>query len=376
MAETPLTPASDILYKTFSDSVSVDLLLTIPTLTAMLASIALGILMLRIDKKIVLIFGVACYCIGGICGGLVESLPYMIFMRAILGLGLGACNVAAIAIASDQSENEAERQKLTSYITAGISISAMFFTFFGGQLTSLFGWQSIFCLYWTGIPMLIMVVLFIPSSKEAKVSQSETQSQDTAVTDGKFQVIPFCCQTILEFFWFLTYGVVFFQIAVYISECNIGDAAFAGAMSSICNLIAFIASLCFPLFYKKSKMFGSCAHYLALCLGYVILWLFRTPATVVLACILLGYGFGHSLSFFPINMGELVPKSKSSIAATAYSATMGIGMFLSAFAVSLLKSLLDTDSMVALLPFIIAAAAVGFGCSIAVRLFQEKKHHI
>lgn len=44
MAETPLTPASDILYKTFSNTAAVDLLLSIPTLIAMFSSIIFGFL--------------------------------------------------------------------------------------------------------------------------------------------------------------------------------------------------------------------------------------------------------------------------------------------------------------------------------------------
>ena len=320
MAETPLTPASDILYKTFSNTAAVDLLLSIPTLIAMFSSIIFGFLMLKINKKYILTLGVICYCVGGICGHLIDSLAFMIGMRAIIGIGLGACNVSAIAIASDQSETEEERQKLTSYITAGISISAMLLTFLAGQLTNTFGWQSVFTLYWSGIPMLILVILFVPRTAPSLSISEDASETDSSSEIKKIRILPFSLQMLLEFFWFLTYGVVFFQISVYLSDCNIGNAALAGSMSSLTNFVAFFSSLAFPHFYRKYKYTGSFIHYLALCVGYIILWLFRTPATVVIACVLLGYGFGYSLSFFSIHLGQLVPRSKSSIAATAYSA--------------------------------------------------------
>ena len=373
MAETPLTPASDILYKTFSNTAAVDLLLSIPTLIAMFSSIIFGFLMLKINKKYILTLGVICYCVGGICGHLIDSLAFMIGMRAIIGIGLGACNVSAIAIASDQSETEEERQKLTSYITAGISISAMLLTFLAGQLTNTFGWQSVFTLYWSGIPMLILVILFVPRTAPSLSISEDASETDSSSEIKKIRILPFSLQMLLEFFWFLTYGVVFFQISVYLSDCNIGNAALAGSMSSLTNFVAFFSSLAFPHFYRKYKYTGSFIHYLALCVGYIILWLFRTPATVVIACVLLGYGFGYSLSFFSIHLGQLVPRSKSSIAATAYSAIMGIGMFMSTFTVSALKRLLHTDSITDLLPYIILAAFIGTVCSLAVKILEEKK---
>lgn len=370
MGEVTVTPAADTLYKEFGNEAAVNLFLSIPTLTAMFASLFFGALTARVNKKAILFFGALCFTVGGVCGGLVESLPYMTAMRCIIGLGLGSCNVAAISIVAQVFTREAERSRYTSFVTAGISLSGMLLTFLGGQLAEQFGWRSVFQIYWVGIPMLVMVLLFVPSCPPEKAGDTGGDGEPLTPRPENVRSWPLRLAALIasQLVWFILYGLVFFQISVYVAERNIGGEAFSGAMSSLGNLTAFAACLLFSPIYGRLKRATAILNYAGLALGFLLLLCFGSAPATVAACVLMGYSFGNAMSYFAVRATAVVPREQSSLAATGFSATMGIGLFLSTYVAMAVKALLNTDRFVGMLPAAAAAAVAAVVLSAVLTL--------
>ena len=132
MGDSLITPAASTLYREFNNEAGVNMLLSTPMFVAMFASILFGILSERIDKKVLLLFGTLCFTVSGAFGVLIESLTYMIAMRFVLGIGMGACNVCTLSIISQVFVDDTERSRYTSFVTAGTSFCGIILTLVSG----------------------------------------------------------------------------------------------------------------------------------------------------------------------------------------------------------------------------------------------------
>ena len=375
MGDSLITPAAGTLYAEFDNEIGVNALLSTPTFVAMIASIVFGALSMKIDKKTLLIVGMVCFIVSGVFGVAIDSLPYMIFMRVVLGIAMGATNVCAIAIISQVFIDDTERSRYISFVTAGTSLCGIFLTLISGALAEAFGWRVVFHIHWVGVIILALIILFVPKCPPVKADEGEETSEGLIVNpENEKTWLRHCIGLICsQFVWYALYGIVFFQIAVYIGEQGIGNEAFSGSMISLVSTFAFIFCLLFSLVYRRIREWSPVVFYGLFAVGFVILMLGSSRLTTIIACIIIGIGTGTGLSYFPFRGTIIVPKEKMSIAVTAYSACMGIGMSVSTYVATLIKAILGTDTFASMLPVLIVIALIGTAVGVVLAI-REKSH--
>lgn len=159
----------------------VELLISI-TSFAIMVTIALNTWMSRyIKERASIICGILLMVFGGITPVFVQKYGVIFISRIFLGLGIGLINARAINMINDRYEGD-ERATLLGFRGSAEVLGNAVLTLIAGRLL-LIRWNYAFAVYLTGIPILLMYLLFIPAHRE-----EETAIAGDSVCFGKGQL--------------------------------------------------------------------------------------------------------------------------------------------------------------------------------------------
>lgn len=148
----------------------VELLISI-TSFAIMITIALNTWLSRyIKERVSIICGILLMVAGGVTPVFVQKYGVIFVSRIFLGLGIGLINARAINMINDRYEGD-ERATLLGFRGSAEVLGNAVLTLIAGRLL-LIHWNYAFAVYLTGIPILLMYLLFIPvyPAEEAGVS--------------------------------------------------------------------------------------------------------------------------------------------------------------------------------------------------------------
>ena len=342
MADLVIIPVISDLYTAYGDQMNaVNYVVSGPALIIVVTSLLATVLCRKLDKKIVIILGGLFFTVGSICGAFVDNIWYMCFMRTLVGVGSGIVQVVAVSMIADVYEDADQRAKITGYYNATMSFVGIAYSYFAGILAVGGNWKNVFNLYWLAIPMMIFLILFVPSIRPASAdAQADGKKIEKEKMGARFWQ--------LQIFWFLAnllFGAtVLYYVAVYIAENSLGDSSFSGMATSVKQLVGFLLCFGFGFIYKKLKRNTITAAYLLA--AVTLVWLVFAPskfaavviATVCGCCYKIAFSFAYAHGF------AIVPASRTEDATAITTAVYGIGTFCSTYFASLLLKIMHTDS--------------------------------
>ena len=342
MADLVIIPVISDLYTAYGDQMNaVNYVVSGPALIIVATSLLATVLCRKLDKKIVIVLGGLFFTVGSICGVLVDNIWYMCFMRTLVGIGSGIVQVVAVSMIADIYEDADQRAKITGYYNATMSFVGIAYSYFAGILAVGGNWKNVFNLYWLAVPMMIFLILFVPSIRPA----AETAKEDGKGASKEKMGAGFWQ---LQIFWFLAnllFGAtVLYYVAVYIAENGLGDSSFSGMATSVKQLVGFLLCFGFGFIYKKLKRNTITVTYLLA--AVTLVWLVFAPskfaavviATVCGCCYKIAFSFAYAHGF------AIVPASRTEDATAITTAVYGIGTFCSTYFASLLLKIMHTDS--------------------------------
>lgn len=361
VGDTIITPGADAMFKYYNHDSFVNFLLSGPNLISMFAAIFAGFAMKYVDKKKMLLLAMALFVIGGTFGSIIDSEPYMMFMRCLVGVALGFSNVTAMTIVTAMYTDEDRRSRMVGILDGGMFLAGTLMTALSGFVIQGFGFKAVFYLYALGIISLIMIALFIPKSPPEKaVEATEATDEDSfenkpLVKNWKPKFVILC----IGYFVFQTlYAITALMISVYTAEMELGGAAFAGTITSTLFIGALAASLLFGFTYPKLKRNTMLIPFACVVIGYGILLFVPKTVPVIIGCLLFGYSNATGLSQAMTRAGILAPAKNASLAISIISAVMGVGFFISTYTVSALKVIIGVDTFVEILPVLFIMSLV------------------
>lgn len=371
-----LFPVANTLYELFDNEAGVSTILSATTFISMFVSFGMGPLMLKFDKKKLLLIGIICFFVGGVFGGAIQSLNYMIAMRGLLGFSLGMCNVASMAIVSDFYSDETSRSRAISCITGGMSLGAMILTAVAGNLAANFGWTSVFKIGWYGIIPFILVLIFVPKSlpkKEESVQEAEENGNFEPVARNVHMWKVNMALVVGSFFFACIFGgLIQYQNSVYIAERGIGNESVSGFAMSVFSIGSLIACLTFGFIYPKLKKNMSVVIYALLVIGYTILMFTSSATATFVAMCCVGLSYGYIMSYFPTRGSFVVPSNRMGVVLSTGAAAMGVGLAVGNFVYMLIKSVFGIDSFCGTLPVIVVVLIIALVLSIILSILDTK----
>ena len=97
----------------------------------------------RLGRKRVLLFGLGLFAVGSMLCGLAQTMPQLIAMRIVQGLGAGAIGPVVLTMLGDMFSLE-ERAKVQGLFSAVWGLSTLAGPFIGGKLTDELSWRWVF----------------------------------------------------------------------------------------------------------------------------------------------------------------------------------------------------------------------------------------
>lgn len=336
MASAAVSPALANISRAFPEASTslIKTILTLPSLFIIPFSLISGKLVYRFGNKRILIFGILIYIIGGIAPVYVDTIPQLLFFRAILGCGSGLIMPISQALIAIHYEGP-QRTKITGYSGAASYLMGVIASFFVAPISSI-NWHYSFYIYLVAIVVLGLNIALLPADKPSQSTQKQTRKKFPASV------------------WWIIVGVLLVNIAFYavpanvalfMKEQQIGESESAGIVISVFMIAGFFAGLILYyiqyLFKKYTVVFGVAI----MALGYTILSFSYDMLTVVAGAGFVGFSFGVLFPSFLILITGKCSTNSCILALSIMSCFQFLGQFLSPYVLQLIKNILRLSSL-------------------------------
>ena len=347
------------------DPTIVMLVATFPGLMQIIPALFYGKLSRRFNKRTLLFTGLALFIIGGTLPAFIDSLPLIIAMRGLLGLGVGITMPLSIDIITDFFEGR-KRDFLIGFGTSTVAcIGAIFFQLVGGILADSYGWQYGFLTYLFPLWILAVTFLYLPEP-EKKVHPTTAGSKGLKKVKLPKAVYWLCLGQVL--YSGLIFGYVT-NISVVIQGDKLGNATEAGMAISVFTFGTLLAGL----------IFGRIKHllptlYLPVAigmtgLGMAICYFSPNLTMIFIGSIIGGAGMGIGLPGVFSRVSDLTPKVIISAGVGLVVAGQGIGGIMGPFVFQFVQNLFNQD--IGRFPLAISASGL-VGLAIIWAIFGYK----
>lgn len=358
MADLAIYVIANDLYLAFPDSVNVvNFILSGPALILAGASLLTPVLLKFVSKKNLLVLMGLVFAVVSILGAAYDNVYYVASMRGIAGFTMGIVNVVAIAILTDAFIDEGKRAKIIGLYNTIMPITGSVIAAIAGVL-ALQGWQNVFNVYWLAVPMVLMLIIFVP--KTARQKDGATLDQATHIKSKEPMGVNFWILTGCFALLILGIMALHFFISVYIAEHNLGDVAFVGLANTIVGYGSVLANAVFGFVFVKLRRKVLLLAYICPIIGCLLLMFVPNSIVVMVAYFiaLAGFGFGFSAAYayFP----TLVPVAKIESAIAIATSTYAIATFFGTYFVTITMGLMNADTFTAVIPVILAIFVIIF----------------
>lgn len=160
---TGISPALETIRNSFSDAheLLIQMIVSLPSLMVIVVSFFFAAMSRKISLRGLCLLGLGLFTVGGLLGGLCNSIYTMVVTRVIIGTGYGIMMPLSIGMLPYFYESS-EQQKLNGKVVISSSISSILCMIAAGYLASI-SWRSVFLVYLFGIPCLYLCLKYIPA---------------------------------------------------------------------------------------------------------------------------------------------------------------------------------------------------------------------
>lgn len=319
---TSVLPNIGLYFSSYPD-VLVKLILTVPALFIALFSPLMGWLADRYGRLPVLLSCLLLYSFAGAAGGLTQSMGWMLFTRALLGIGVAGIMGVATTLIGDYFIGQ-ERQNFMGLQGSFMALGGVAYILLGGWL-AMATWRAAFLVYLLALIVFVLAWLYLkePSAEVKNASNTTTESKGfpwrailpvyalgfTAM--AMFYILP----AQIPFLLVERFSVSSIQTALVVSTSTLAGAVAGFLFGRIKNRLSHprIYTLAFLLFF----------------LGYLLASQVQTYPLMLLAMVISGFGAGMTFPTGNHWILQLTPAAYRGRAMGGFSSVFFMGQFLS-----------------------------------------------
>lgn len=371
MGDMVIVPIASNLYEIFPQVGLVNAIISAPALVGVPFCILGGQLADKINKKTLMVSGFALYAITSIFGCAFENVYYMLICRLIsTGISWGITSAAALGIIAEIYADEGKRGMINGWYNAVMAAIGAIMSFVAGIL-AVNAWQNAFHTYWMNLPILIMLIVFLPSMPASRSTQQVMEKKSSQIKEEGWykKLIPLLIQVLMVA---SSYYVIVYMISLYVADTGIGNEAFTGTLSSAGTLCSFLANLAFGFIYGKLKKNTGIPSCIVIGIGFLLLAFYPSKITALVMCGVMGAFWGIFYSFFFTECSVVVPKSKQGISIGITSAVNGIAMFICTYEVTGLQSIMKSSSVTDIFPILGIICLIAAVLAVLTSLKRQK----
>lgn len=263
------------------------LLLTLPAFGAIMFAPLFGMLIDRIGARTILLASLWGYFIFGV-GGMFLHGPWLVAIDRIVLGGFAAGVMASGTAVISQWYQGTARLNMIAKQGMAIELGGVVFLFAGGILSE-WHWQAPFLLYVMGFVCFLMTKFWVPPVKAAEVLEPVDVSVSTFGANSLRPIVIFAV---------LAMGV-FFSLVVtlpqFLAELSYSEAE-TGYVLSFISFMAVMSAMVMPKMVKQVKAQNTLViAFISYAIAHCVFAFNNGMATIVLASIFAGIGFGFSI---------------------------------------------------------------------------------
>lgn len=341
MADLVITPVIGMIYGYYPDNMSaVNYIVSGPMLVLVIASLLTPYLTRHMDKKVVFTGATVIFSIGAIFGVAVDNPLFICFTRTLVGIGEGVINTVGMSYIADLYTDPKDRNRISGYYNAAQSLAGMVLSYAAGSLAAGGVWLEVYKLYWLAIPMLVMVILFVPSVKPQKAADVQKQEKSKKEPMGWRYWFMSACFLIMN----ITLGAtVLYYLSSYIFEHNLGDSSFTGLATAVKSVVGILVGLGYGWIVSKCGRYTSTVSYVTYALTLVILILLPSKFVALVVGTICGLTYKVLMSYNYAHGFAIVPASRIDDASSITTAVYGVGSFACTYFATWLMGVMHTD---------------------------------
>ncbi|MDB1123409.1 MFS transporter [Vibrio algarum] len=335
MSGAAVAPALAEIQSAFPDTsqTTIKLILTVPAISIIIFSLVSGRLSRTLSKRTLLFIGIFFYLLGGLGGGLANSIEMLLAFRAVLGIGVGLIMPMSTGLIADLFSDK-EKATMMGYSTASSNLGGIIATLLAGVLASVH-WRYSFGVYSIGLLVFSLVFISIPETRR-KINRE-------GISSGMPLVV--FCWAVATFFLSMTFYTLPVNLAIYIKESGMGSSTAAGVALSVSTGSGFVAGI----LYSKVKVLLGRFLPAFLCglmaTGFYLLSFVDSYSLVLMAVMVVGFGLGWSMPTLFMGATKAGGEGNGVQTMSVVSSTAFLGQFMSPVVFDYLGKLAGNDSI-------------------------------
>ena len=325
-------------------------ILTLPALASIIFSIICGKLSVTIDKKRLVLTGLALYIAGGAGGALVPNIYWILACRLIVGIGAGLTLPLVMGLITEFFEGN-EKASMMGYSQAVGNFGGALGNIIAGYI-ALINWRLNFLLYLIFIVLFALILKFLPNMKPSLERINEKAEGKNKLTLGVFIF------TLICFMFFILAMNLTINTIMFIPYANLGDTSHTGIALSLVYLFAFPAGIIFGKVYKlvKEQTFA-----ITIFLNAIAAFLIANAQSMFFIYVANAIG-GISVGFFlpsaSVLISRLVSKLYHSFAFGVMWAGVNLGIFVAPLSIPVFFRIVGAENYSGLFNLIAASYVV------------------
>ncbi len=308
----------------------ISLLVTGSAVTQVPAGILSGYLARRIPKKRLLVFALLLFLITGLAPFFLRSFPLILLMRILFGAAAGISVPVGASLCFDFYESEREQSRMLGLNSAFSMLGGVYFTFAGGQLSEL-GWQYCFLAYLIGIPILLLVLLFLPEQEVASpLSGAQSERRSTAYRMSPIAMV----MAVFLLFYLSLYFIYTTNISAFVLETGMGGSAESGLSYSVVNGAGILGGVCFGFLFQRIKHWVTPFAFLITGAGFLIIAMSTSLPVLFGGSVLIGLGIAWIMPHLNYVYGVVSKPEDRTLTMGIATAVGQCGQLVSSFMIS------------------------------------------
>lgn len=334
MAVTAASAALGDISKAFPDANpnTIKLIVSLPALLIIPSTLLCGRLSSSMSKRNLLFIGLILFLIGGVGPTFSNSLTLILVLRAILGIGMGFIMPLGTGLIADFYEGE-ERSAMMGLQSAVVNIGAIITSLIAGFLSAI-DWHYVFLVYLLGLAVLVLTFFKLPEPERVQHEIVEKQTLGGSI----YGIAALTLLYSLLIFSFFT------NIAMIITDENLGNAASAGIVITTMTVGGLLAGIIFGKVSQTLKRFTISLSAILTGIGFFMLSYSYEFNLILMASLIIGIGFGTTMPAVMIKIAEKAPKSAITLAIAIVMSAVSLGQFISPFVLTFIEMLLNSST--------------------------------
>lgn len=325
--------------------------------TMMLGSFAAPFIIRKLGKRNALLLSTGIFTLSAIALLMSQKGIWLVAMRSCIGFSQGITNVVALALITEVFVEESERARYIGFFNASMNVVYGTVAIVSGMLVDRVGWFHAFDVYYAAIPMLILVILFIPNIESSQ--EQDTVKETGGVANEKEKIgFDFWALYLLALVFFTTAMIFGYFKTVYNAEFQICSVTEIGIQSTVGQIASVVAGLVFGFVFMKTRRYliSICYLILAGCLLMCGMWHTMTMFWVQIIVQNIAYGLAFSALYSVVP--EIIPASKLEFGMSLITIAYSFGGFIATYFVTFVMSVFRTESLCPVLIFSAGIMAV------------------